>query len=58
MNGTLLMALFSDFSHGYWIGTEGRVLRLMKSFRRVENLLELVNLLLPGGVILINRCLG
>ena len=51
------MTLFSDFFCGYWIGKEGRALRLAKSFRRVENLRELVKLLLPGGVMLINRCL-
>ena len=52
------MALSSGFLSGNWIGKEGRVLRLVKSFRKVENLPERVVLSLPGGVMLINRCLG
>ena len=57
VSGILLMALFSDFSCRYWVGKEGRSLRLVKSFRRVENLPERVKLLLPGGVMVVNRCL-
>ena len=52
------MALFSNFFCGYWVGKEGRPLRLVKSFRRVESLPERVNFSSPGGVMLINRCLG
>ena len=58
MKGTLFTALSSDFSCRCWIGKEGRALRLVKSFRRVENLPELAELLFPVGVMLINRCLG
>ena len=52
------MTLFSDFSCGCWIGKEGRALGLVKSFRRVENLPELVEVLLPGGMMLIDCCQG
>lgn len=51
------MTLSFDFSCGCWIGKEGRALGLVKSFRRVDNLLELVELLLSGGMMLIDRWL-